>query len=75
MSRDEREDTTIYKVVMNHEEQYSIWPADRENALGWSDAGKTGTKEECLAYIKTAWTDIRSLSHRKKMEEMARQAS
>jgi MbtH protein len=30
---DEREDTTIYKVVVNHEEQYSIWPADRENAL------------------------------------------
>ena len=45
MSTDEREDTTIYKVVMNHEEQYSIWPADRENALGWTDAGKSGTKQ------------------------------
>ena len=75
MSRDEREDTTIYKVVMNHEEQYSIWPADRENALGWTDAGKTGTKEECLAYIKAVWTDMRPLSLRKKMDEMARQAS
>ena len=41
MNRDEQEDTTIYKVVVNHEEQYSIWPADRENALGWRDAGKT----------------------------------
>lgn len=40
-------DKTIYKVVMNHEEQYSIWPADRENALGWKDAGKVGSKEEC----------------------------
>src|SRR5215211_1518704 len=39
MRDDEREDTTIYKVVVNHEEQYSIWPADRENALGWNDAG------------------------------------
>jgi len=30
MSWEEREDTTIYKVVVNHEEQYSIWPADRD---------------------------------------------
>ena len=41
---DEREDTTIYKVVVNHEEQYSIWPADRENAPGWINAGKTGCR-------------------------------
>ena len=75
MSADEREDTTIYKVVMNHEEQYSIWPADRENALGWTDAGTTGTKEECLAYIKEVWTDMRPLSLRKRMEEAAQQAS
>src|SRR5262244_4615133 len=66
---DEREDKTIYKVVVNHEEQYSIWPAHRENALGWKDAGKTGTKEECLAYIKEVWTDMRPLSLRKKMQE------
>src|SRR5215218_7537989 len=72
MNSDEREDTTIYKVVLNHEEQYSIWPADRESALGWNDAGKTGTKAECLAYIKEVWTDMRPLSLRKKMEEMAR---
>ena len=68
----DREDTTIYKVVMNHEEQYSIWPADRENALGWSDVGKSGPKAECLAYIKEVWTDMRPLSLRKKMEEMAK---
>jgi len=66
---EDREDKTIYKVVVNHEEQYSIWPAHRENALGWRDAGKTGTKEECLAYIKEVWTDMRPLSLRKKMEE------
>jgi MbtH protein len=68
----EEEDPTIYKVVINHEEQYSIWPADRENALGWSDAGKTGTKQECLDYIKEVWTDMRPLSLRKKLEEQAR---
>jgi MbtH protein len=66
---DEQEDKTIYKVVLNHEEQYSIWPAHRENALGWKDAGKSGTKAECLAYIKEVWTDMRPLSLRKKMQE------
>lgn len=67
MSSDEREDSTIYKVVFNHEEQYSIWPADRENALGWNDGGKSGTKAECLTYIEEVWTDMRPLSLRKKM--------
>jgi MbtH protein len=65
---DDREDTTVYQVVVNHEEQYSIWPADRELPLGWKAAGKAGTKEECLAYIKEVWTDMRPLSLRKKME-------
>lgn len=69
----DREDTTIYKVVVNHEEQYSIWPADREKPLGWTDVGKVGTKAECLAYIEEVWTDMRPLSLRKKMEEAARQ--
>jgi MbtH protein len=68
---DEMEDKTIYKVVLNHEEQYSIWPVDRENALGWNDAGKSGTKAECLEYINEVWTDMRPLSLRKKMAESA----
>jgi len=67
---DEREDQAIYKVVVNHEEQYSIWPADRENPFGWNDAGKSGTKRECLDYIKEVWTDMRPLSLREKMREM-----
>ena len=71
MSMEEREDNRTYKVVLNHEEQYSIWPADRENALGWNDAGKQGTKEECLAYIKEVWTDMRPLSLRRQMEQAA----
>jgi MbtH protein len=70
MSNDEQEDTTIYRVVVNHDEQYSIWPADRQLPLGWNDAGKTGTKAECLAYIQEVWTDMRPLSLRKKMQEM-----
>ncbi len=74
MNREDQEDTIIYKVVMNHEEQYSIWPVERENALGWLDAGKSGTKEECLAYIKEVWTDLRPLSLRKQMAEAAGKA-
>lgn len=68
----DQEDTTIYKVVVNHEEQYSIWPEYKENPLGWEDAGKAGPKAECLAHIKEAWIDMRPLSLRKKMEEMAK---
>ncbi len=61
-------DETIYRVVVNHEEQYSIWPAYRENAPGWRDAGKSGSKAECLDYIKEVWTDMRPLSLRKHMD-------
>ena len=71
MNRDDKEDNTIYKVVVNHEEQYSLWPADRENPLGWRDVGKSGAKTECLAYIKEMWIDMRPLGLRKQMEKQA----
>ncbi|MEY2565071.1 MAG: MbtH protein [Verrucomicrobiota bacterium] len=67
-SHGEREDASIFVVVVNDEEQYSIWPADREKPNGWRDAGKSGPKEECLAFIKDVWTDMRPLSLRKKMD-------
>jgi MbtH protein len=70
MAWDDEDDKTNYRVVINHEEQYSIWPADRENPLGWKDVGKQGTKRDCLAYIEEVWTDMRPLSLRKKMAEM-----
>lgn len=66
------EDSTLYKVVLNHEEQYSIWPQDRENAPGWKDEGKRGSKAECLAHIETVWTDMRPLSLRQQMAETAK---
>ena len=72
MNGDKPEGTKDYKVIVNDEEQYSIWPADRTNAAGWKDVGKNGTKEECLAFIKDVWTDMRPLSLRKKMEEETR---
>lgn len=64
----EQEDNTLYTVVVNHEEQYSIWPADREPPLGWRSAGFTGPKSQCLEYIKNVWTDMRPKSLRDKMD-------
>ena len=72
-SSDEREDTTIYEAVVNDEEQYSIWAADRELPPGWRKAGKSGLKPEVLAWIEEVWTDMRPLSLRKQMEEAAQQ--
>jgi MbtH protein len=60
-----------YVVVVNDEEQYSIWLADRELPAGWKRAGKEGTKEECLAWVDEVWTDMRPLSLRRQMEEQA----
>jgi MbtH protein len=60
-----------YVVVINHEEQYSIWPSYKELPLGWSAVGKAGTKEECLEYIREVWTDMRPLSLRKAMDSAA----
>lgn len=65
----EHESTSHYRVVVNDEEQYSLWPLERELPLGWKDAGKQGTKDECLAYIQQVWTDMRPLSLRKRMEQ------
>ena len=66
----DEEDNRTYKVVINHEEQYSIWFADREPPLGWKEVGVSGTKQECLDHIEEVWTDMRPLSLREKMEEM-----
>lgn len=73
MNQDNKEDNRTYKVVVNHEEQYSIWPVYKEIPLGWKDAGKSGLKQECLDYIKEVWTDMRPLSLRQKMQESAGQ--
>ncbi|MBK7192093.1 MAG: MbtH family NRPS accessory protein [Myxococcales bacterium] len=69
MSDDAHEDGQVYVVVINHEEQYSIWPNDRELPLGWKADGTSGTKAECLAYIQSVWTDMRPLSLRHKRVE------
>jgi len=65
----EEDENAIYKVVINDEEQYSIWPDYKEIPAGWRAVGKSGLKPECLAYIKEVWTDMRPLSLRKQMAE------
>ncbi len=66
---DQSQDTTVYRVVVNDEGQYSIWHVERPIPLGWSDVGKVGNKVECLTYIRDVWTDMRPLSLRRMMEE------
>jgi MbtH protein len=56
-----------YQVVVNHEEQYSIWPLDRQIPPGWRSVEVTGSKDECLGHIETVWTDITPLSVRQAM--------
>jgi MbtH protein len=61
-------DAVSYVVVVNHEEQYSIWPTHLDMPSGWSDAGKRGSKAECLAHVERVWTDMRPRSLRLRME-------
>jgi MbtH protein len=70
MSNNEKNDETIYLVVVN---QYSIWPKwKQELPLGWKSVGKEGIKTECLAYIEEVWTDMRPLSLRQAMQESSK---
>lgn len=62
-------DETVYQVVVNHEEQYSIWPCGADMPRGWSVVGVSGSKSECLDHIENVWVDMRPLSLRKRMEQ------
>ena len=58
-----------YRVVVNQEGQYSLWPKGKSNALGWADTGFAGTKSECLCHIRQTWTDMCPLSLRKSLSD------
>jgi MbtH protein len=62
------DEDAVFNVVVNHEEQYSIWPDYKEIPQGWRAVGKRGSKRECLDHIDSVWTDMRPLSLRKFME-------
>jgi MbtH protein len=68
MTADETEDRRRYRVVVNDEEQYSIWPAEKPVPAGWREVGCEGTRQECLAHVERVWTDMRPLSLRRAME-------
>jgi MbtH protein len=65
-------ETRPHVVVVNDEEQYSIWPAVRELPAGWRSDGFTGTEQECLAHIEEVWTDMRPASLRRWMSDRER---
>ncbi|HEX6342185.1 MbtH family protein [Umezawaea sp.] len=65
-------ETSQYVVVLNDEEQYSIWPEGKAIPEGWRPDGFVGAKEECLAHIDEVWSDMRPLSLRRLMEEQVR---
>ena len=67
---DDTDDRELYRVVVNDEEQYSIWFDDRELPAGWRDEGTRGSKRECLDRIERIWTDMRPLSLRRQMDQM-----
>ena len=69
------DDKTIYRAVVNHEGQYSVWPEDRPIPHGWREAAKRGLKEEVLRHIGEIWTDLRPLSVRSKMENLQKAGS
>jgi len=60
----------MYLVLINHEEQYSLWPNYKPIPLGWKAIGEERTKSECLAYVDEVWTDMRPLSFRCKIEKL-----
>jgi MbtH protein len=64
------DEDAVFKVVVNHEEQYSIWPDYKELPNGWTAVGPVGKKAECLAYIDRVWTDMRPLSLRQHMDAL-----
>jgi MbtH protein len=68
---EEQTDDRPYRVVVNDEEQYSIWLADREVPAGWRAEGTEGARQDCLARIGEIWTDMRPLSLRRRMEQAA----
>jgi MbtH protein len=66
---DKEEDTREYQVLVNSEEQYSLWLAGQAIPNGWRQVGPKGQKQVCLDYVKEVWTDMRPLSVRKAMEK------
>ena len=68
MTKPMQDSEKLHTVVINHEDQYSIWPKQKTLPEGWSSAGVEGSKQHCLDYIEKHWTDMRPLSLRKALQ-------
>ena len=68
MTTDENEDARRYRVVVNYEEQYSLWPVESAVPAGWNETGFEGERGACLAHIREIWTDMRPLSLRRALD-------
>jgi MbtH protein len=64
-------DDALYKVLVNEQEQYSLWPEYKAVPAGWRETGTRGDKPHCLAYVEQVWTDMRPLSLRQQMDSQA----
>lgn len=64
----DRDEAQEYYVVINDEEQHSIWLTSREMPRGWRPIHGPAAKEACLAYIAEHWTDMRPKSLREAMD-------
>ena len=73
MTSDQGEDARTYTVLVNDEEQYSLWLAELPIPTGWRTTGKVGAKQECLDYVREVWTDMRPASLRKAMEQQGKE--
>ncbi|MBO4204431.1 MbtH family protein [Micromonospora echinofusca] len=62
-----QQESELFKVVVNDEEQYSLWPVHRTPPNGWREDGASGTRDECLDHIRNVWQDMRPLSLRRHM--------
>ncbi|GAA1606775.1 MbtH family NRPS accessory protein [Kribbella hippodromi] len=62
------DDTEVKKVLVNDEEQYSLWPDYLTVPAGWKETGVSGSKDDCLAYVNEVWTDMRPRSLRVQMD-------
>jgi MbtH protein len=71
MDTDDQDADTVYVVLVNDEEQYSLWLKDQPIPRGWRGTGREGTRQQCGDYVREVWTDMRPLSLRRNMSQVS----
>lgn len=62
------DDDGRYYVLVNDEDQHSLWPAFADVPAGWTIAFGEDTRAACLSYVEENWTDLRPRSLRERMD-------